>query len=161
MATEMASKKQQLVDAIQTEREALLAVLDGIDEVRLTTAPVCGPWTAKDVLGHLAAIDIAILDVIADARRGAVLVWPWATYANGDDWNAAMVGARRERSLASVRAEFEQTYLRLVAELQSWPEEAGPFGPESWDQDESPIGWLPSHDREHARAIASLARGFG
>lgn len=148
--------KQRLLDAVRTEREVLLAILDGIDATQLETVPVCGSWTGKDVLVHLAAVDRAILEVVDQARRGEVMLWPWSSYANGNDWNDAMIARRRDSSVDNARAELESTTARLLDELESWPEDAGPFGPDSWDLDRSSIGWLPAHDREHGEAIASL-----
>lgn len=152
-------ERDKLLRAVRTEREALLAVLDrldGIDVARWQSKPVGGAWTAKDVLSHLTATDEAVLEVVGQARRGEVLIWPWSGYADGNEWNRDMVAKRAHLSVAEVRAELESTSGALVAELESWPDEAGPFGPDSWDPEKSPIGWLPSHAREHAATIATL-----
>lgn len=149
--------KQRFVDAVRDERAALLASLDGIHQARLSSQPVCGTWTAKDVLAHLAAVDGAALHAINQARRGEAVTWPWESYADGNIWNEAVVNARRDRSVADVRAELEATGRTLLAELTRWPDDGGPFGPGSWDEEKSPIGWLPSHDREHAVVFAALA----
>lgn len=148
--------KRRLLDAVRTEREVLLAILDGIDTIRLDTIPVCGTWTGKDILVHLAAVDGAILEVVGQARRGEVMLWPWSGYANGNDWNETMIDRRRDCTVDDARAELESSTARLLEELKSWPDEAGPFGPDSWDEAKSPIGWLPAHDREHGEAISSL-----
>jgi hypothetical protein len=46
--------------------------------------------------------------------------------------------------------------LRLLAELEAWPDDAGPFGAETWDPKKSDISWIGPHEREHAEMIAKL-----
>lgn len=148
--------KQQIIDAARGERQALLAALEGIDEAKLTTVPVCGTWAARDVLAHVAAVDATVLDALRQARAGKEVVWAWASAPDGDSWNQAQVASRQDRSLAQLRAELEESHQNILTELEAWPEDAGPFGPDSWDPEKSPIGWLPNHDREHAAAFAAL-----
>ena len=110
--------------------------------------PVYGTWTAKDVLAHLAAIDLAALNALRQSVKGEDVTWPWDSYPDGDSYNAAEVAKRRDWSFAQVRAELDQTHHDLLAELEKLPD--------SWDEDESPIGWLPSHDQEHAGALRAV-----
>lgn len=44
----------------------------------------------------------------------------------------------------------------LLRELEGCPDDAGPFGPDSWDLKKSEISWLGPHEREHAKMIAKL-----
>lgn len=45
---------------------------------------------------------------------------------------------------------------RLLAELDRWPDDGGPFGPDTWDRRTSEISWIGPHEREHAEGIATL-----
>jgi hypothetical protein len=114
-----------------------------------------GDWTAKDVLSHLIGYDLAILKAIADIRDGRPFAWGW-TYPNFDPWNESNVAPRRGRPFDAVRAELEASRMALLRELDGWPEDAGPFGADTWDQQRSEIGWLGPHEREHAEMIAKL-----
>jgi uncharacterized protein (TIGR03083 family) len=147
--------KQEFIAKARSERQALLDSVKGVDEATLTTLPVCGTWTARDVLAHVAACDLVALDVLRQARAGEKLTWAWEG-SEGDTWNEDEVARRRDRSMAQIQAELAESHGRLVAELESWPAEAGPFGPDSWDEVKSPIGWLPDHDREHAAPLQTL-----
>lgn len=40
---------------IHTDRAALAADLDSMDERRWTTPSLCGEWTVRDVLAHMTA----------------------------------------------------------------------------------------------------------
>jgi hypothetical protein len=96
-----------------------------------------------------------VLKAIADIRAGQKWKWGWA-YPNFDDWNESQVWPRRPRSYAAVRAELEDSRARLLAELDRWPEDAGPFGPDTWDPKKSEISWIGPHEREHAEMIEKL-----
>ena len=55
-----------------------------------------------------------------------------------------------------MREELVASRARLLAELDRWPDDAGPFGPDTWDQRKSEINWVGPHEREHAEMIARL-----
>lgn len=148
--------KTEFLAAVRSARAELLEVLERTDAETLATARVPGlEWTAKDVLSHLIGYDLAIVDAANARREGRPFTWPW-TYPDFDAWNERNVAPRRARPLAAVRGELQATRLALLGELERWPEDAGPFGPTSWDAQKSEISWLAPHEREHAEMIAKL-----
>lgn len=148
--------KAAFLDDVRGARATLRASLAASDDRILASAKVPGlDWTAKDVLAHLIGYDLAILAVLAEIRAGRPWGWPW-TYPDFDPWNESQVGPRRDRPLATVRAELEQSRATLLRDLEGWPEDAGPFGPDSWDPQKSEIEWVAPHEREHAGMIAAL-----
>ncbi len=149
------SKAEFLAD-IRAARAELSEILAARDERTLGEAVVPGlTWTAKEVLAHLIGYDRAILQAIADVRAGRKWSWGW-TYPNFDDWNESTVGPRRGHSVAAVRRELDDSRARLLKELERWPDDAGPFGADSWDPKKSEVGWIASHEREHAEMIARV-----
>jgi hypothetical protein len=154
------SKPEFLAD-IRSARVELEGMLARLDEHTLAEARVPEmDWTAKDVLSHLIGYDLAILTAIADIRAGRAFAWGW-TYPNFDPWNESTVGPRRASTYAAVRAELDLSQTRLLEELARWPEDVGPFGPQTWDRKKSEIGWVGPHEREHAEMIAKLSRARG
>jgi hypothetical protein len=113
-------------------------------------------WTAKDVLSHLIGYDLAILKATRDIRAGRTFSWGWTQPSSFDAWNETNVAPRRGQPLLAVRTELETTRAALLRELEGWPEEAGPFGADSWDLGKSEISWLVPHEREHVATIAKL-----
>ncbi len=141
---------------VRAARAELLEIIGRSDERTLATATVPGmDWTAKDVLSHLIGYDLAILQAAKDVREGRPFSWPWAS-STFDVVNAGTVGARRSRPLAAVLGELETTRAALLRELEGWPDDMGPFGPDSWDLNTSEISWLTPHEREHAEMLAKL-----
>jgi hypothetical protein len=148
--------KPEFLANVRSARDELEGVLAGCDEWALTRRPVPGlDWTAKDVLAHLIGYDLAVLEAIADVRATGTWTWPW-TAPNFDPWNESTVGPRRALSYAAVRSELDDSRLRLLAELERWPEVSGPFGRDTWDLEKSPIQWIGPHERDHAEMIAKL-----
>ena len=149
------SKAEFLAD-IRSARAELEGILARLDEHTLAEARVPEmDWTAKDVLSHLIGYDLAILKALADIRAGRGFTWGW-TYPNFDPWNESNVGPRRDRPFGAVLAELEASRTTVLRELDGWPEDAGPFGADTWDENKSEIGWLGSHEREHAEMIGKL-----
>jgi hypothetical protein len=149
------SKAEFLAD-IRSARVEMEGVLARRDKKTLSEAVVPGlSWTAKELLAHLIGYDLAVLKGIADVRAGLSWKWGW-TYPNFDDWNEIQVGPRRSRGYTSVRAELDTSRASLLAELERWPDDAGPFGADTWDAKKSEISWIGPHEREHAEMIAKL-----
>jgi hypothetical protein len=149
------SKADFLAD-IRSARVELDLVLARRDEKTLSKTVVPGlSWTTKELLAHLVGYDLAVLKAIADVRAGKTWAWGW-TSPNFDDWNESQVSPRRSRGYPAVRAELDASRTLLLAELDRWPEDAGPFGADTWDRKKSEIGWIGPHEREHAEMIAKL-----
>ena len=149
------SKPDFLAD-IRAARVELEGALARRDDQRHSETVLPGlSWTTKEVLAHLIGYDLAVLKACADVRAGQQPVWGW-TYPNFDEWNESQVWPRRSRSYAAVRAELDESRSRLLAELDRWPGNAGPFGPDTWDREKSAISWIGPHERDHTELIAKL-----
>jgi hypothetical protein len=149
------SKAEFLAD-VRAARTELEHVLASHDERTLAETTLPGhSWTSKDLLAHLIGYDLAVRKAIADVRGGIKWTWPW-TVSRFDAWNESQVAPRRSRTYQVVRTELDASRADLLAELERWPEDAGPFGPTTWDAKTSAISWLGPHEREHAEMIAKL-----
>src|SRR5262249_23708043 len=104
--------KEEFIDKARSARQALLASLDGIEEAALTSVRVCGTWTARDVLAHVAASDLDILDALRQARAGEKVTWPWDE-SDVETWNEVGVAQRREWPMARILAELRDSHARL------------------------------------------------
>jgi hypothetical protein len=148
--------KAQFLADIRSARVELEHVLADRDPRVLAETVIPGlSWTAKELLAHLIGYDLAVLKAIAEARAGQQWAWGW-TYPNFDEWNESQVSPRRSRTYSAVHAELVASRTRLLEELGRWPEDAGPFGPDTWDPRKSEVGWIGPHEREHAEMIAKL-----
>ena len=81
-----------------------------VDE--LTTARVCGEWTAKVLMGHVAVWNAVAIDKIREIHEGV----PWQRIAT-DERNAREAAARADQPLDAQRAEMQMTHERLLSAL--------------------------------------------
>ena len=79
---------------------------------QLSTAAVCGEWTAKDLMGHVAVWDAVAIEKIREVHEGV----PWQRVAT-DERNAREAAARADQPLDAQRAEMQMTHQRLLAAL--------------------------------------------
>jgi hypothetical protein len=147
--------KPEYLASLRASRQELLAAVSAADEAALISLPICGTWTGKQLLSHLAASDLAALDFARQVGRGAAPTWPWAG-GNEDQWNQEGVDERQGRTIDQLLAELADTRAALLAELEAWPSDGSPFEANTWDEDESDMGWVASHEREHGEALGTL-----
>ena len=90
-----------------------LAALWGIPEERLTEPGVCGAWSVKDLIGHVAYWDD---DALADVER--IMTGVGQASGTADERNAAAAAANAARSLDDLRAEMMRTHEAVVGVLR-------------------------------------------
>ncbi len=153
--------KRALLERLTGARADLLSAIAGLSEVEMTTQPVAGAWTIRDVLVHIggwAAWDLA-------GVRGIVAGQPpdFAAIRDVDTFNADLVAVRSGWSLAQVLAEMRDAQAALLELLAGLSDEAlfrdesfrGPY----WDH---LAGWLQvawEHESEHAAQIRAWREG--
>ena len=99
-------------------KERLLSAITGLDEQTLTTEPVVGDWTVKDMLGHIVSWD-------KEFRREIRLILQgehpgYGLVIDGSDdfagWNEHWIAEKRGWSWARMLADLEQD-TKQAAEL--------------------------------------------
>jgi len=147
--------RQEILDHLTVARSELLAAIEGLGEVEMTTLPVAGAWTIRDILAHIsgwAAWDLAgIRSILAGECPD------FSAIQDVDAFNARLVAERSARSLDQILAEMQETQTASQELLADIPEEAlfriGPFQGPYWD---TLAGWLQiawEHEAEHAAQI--------
>jgi hypothetical protein len=146
---------RDVLDHLAGARAALLAAVEGLSETEMTTQPVAGEWTIRDILAHVsgwAAWDLAgIKSILAGERPD------FAAIQDVDTFNARLVDERRGWSLDRILFEMRDTQAALQELLTGLPDadlfRAGPFQGPYWD---SLAGWLRvawEHEEEHVAQI--------
>ncbi|MGE5264845.1 MAG: DinB family protein, partial [Acidobacteriota bacterium] len=59
--------KAELLENLNTNRDQLLGAVAGLTEEQMTTLPVVGEWTIKDLVGHIAYWEGVILDHVRES----------------------------------------------------------------------------------------------
>lgn len=108
--------RDEVLQALERDRAQLQAALEGLDDQVMTTVPVVGEWTIKDLLGHMAMWHQVALQFIADYRNtGLPKSLGFKDDAAIDAHNQRQVERRRAWPVAQVGAELDASYRELAA----------------------------------------------
>ena len=119
MAQEQDSKEGLLLD-LQVEWERLVASLEGLTEVDLLEPGVVGPWSIKDLQGHISSWEEEVIDMLRIQLSGQE-----ANFAPHvvDEWNALQVEGKNSIPLQEIQTAFHETHQRLAELASQLPDE--------------------------------------
>lgn len=155
---EQVMTKDEILDALEDERENLIDAIDGLSDEDLLEAGVIGDWSIKDILAHLSAWEAELVKLLWQAHQGQP---PSGIYASGvqvDEVNAVWSEAARSRPIGRVMDDFisvrKQTVRRVehftdadLTDAQHWP----------WLNGHPLWEWIATdsfqHEAEHAAQI--------
>lgn len=129
-------------DVLMYGHRHVLRTLDGLDFADWDTGGVCGVWSVKDIISHLASYEQLLVEILA-GFAGMDMPTPVSEHmrnaADDSAFNDEEVAMRQHLSPQHVLAEYNQAYER-VAEL------AGKIAPETWRAN----GTLPWYGPEYS-----------
>lgn len=137
------SHKEEVLDSVRREHEALAHTLARLNAAQMTTPGLYADenpdWTVKDSLAHITWWEQSVFGWLG--HEFAVPRSPIPEGANGDDEiNRYIFEGNRERSLDDVLNSFNHSYNELVSALQAASEEqlnqprkSAPDGPPLWE----------------------------
>ncbi|MEJ2748865.1 MAG: DinB family protein [Anaerolineae bacterium] len=141
---------------LKAARKEFLALANLIPKAEWTTRPVCGIWTLKDLIGHLADWEKVGIDGLRQLVAGQTPEFD-ELITNFDTWNNAHAAARNDQPWAEVWADFEETRETLLALVDQMGERdwERPFTA-PWDSSINGYFWVnvwAGHDHEHATDV--------
>jgi hypothetical protein len=141
--------------ALAAARDELLSAADLVPDGQAASYPICGRWTLKDVLGHIA--DWEWFGVEGLGRMVREQECEIEAVVDIDAWNRVHVQARRDQPWAAVRADVDAAREALLDLLGAMKEEdlARVFA-FPWGSQGSAYEWIAvylAHDREHAQGL--------
>jgi uncharacterized protein (TIGR03083 family) len=154
----MTRRGEQLRDEAEEARNAVLALVDGLDAETFARPTANAGWSVKDTLAHLASIEARVRLMIQTVLEGGV----WSgTRADLDAYNARCVDERRSWTPAAVVAELRETgqatsglFARLTPEQLDHEWQHPIFGPMTIERTAGIVrGHLRSHTEELQAAL--------
>jgi uncharacterized protein (TIGR03083 family) len=154
-------------DIVRYGQGTALRAVEGLPDADWTTPGVCGSWSVKDIVAHLASYEQVLIEVLTTVQGGGAtpsldrFTDPRGTF-NDDE-----VAARRGLSVADTLAEFEEAHARVVAALTTLsPDLLRQTGTIPWYGSEYALDDLLvyafyGHKREHSAQIAVFRDGLG
>lgn len=154
-------------DVLYYGNQTVLRTVRGLSAPDWETAGVCGWWSVKEIIAHLASFEHMLADVFAmvngDPPGPTLVEW----MSDGQGFNDRQVPARAALSPAQVLAEYEQTVARNLASAAALPQEAfrtigffPAYGAE-YDFEDFIAYTFYGHKREHSAQIAVFRDRIG
>jgi len=150
--------KEVLLAALAAAREELLTAAALVPPEERTSRRVCGEWTLKDVLGHIADWEWLGVEGLRHMAAGQP---PQVEHVEDvDAWNRAHAEARHEQSWDEVWADFHAARRALLAILEGMDQDdLGRLFSTPWVDQCTPYAWAfvhLAHDREHAEDLRKV-----
>jgi hypothetical protein len=150
-----AGPKAILLAALTAARDDLLAAAGLLPDRVRASRPVCGDWTLKDLLGHIADWERVGVEGLRDMAAGRA---PGVEHIDDiDAWNQAHFRARRDQPWETVWADLLATREALLEVLEGMEQAAlAPAYPFPWGPQGTPCEWsavFVRHDRDHAQDL--------
>ena len=150
--------KAVLIAALAAARDELLTAAALVLPEERESRPVCGEWTLKDVLGHVADWEWLGVEGLRQMAAGRA---PQVEHVEDlDAWNRAHVEARRDQSWEAVWADFHAARRTLLEVLEGMSQaHLERSFPSPWGPDITPYRWVCvylAHDREHAEGLRRI-----
>jgi hypothetical protein len=125
---------------------------------------VCGVWSTKDIVGHLASVEGAQFEILC-LNLGRKIDTPYLEQAGKlgpAGFNTKQIEVRRETSYQDVLAEYKQGFDQVIQVLREFPSDVlhepgrGSFYVEGYSLADWFVHGIYGHKREHAGQIVSF-----
>jgi hypothetical protein len=153
----------ELVSAIEHEWKLLMATVEKLDEVKMTT-PDAGGWSPKDNLAHLTEWMNVLMGYHLDRRPAHEVLGIPEEAAQGWDMeiiNPLLFERNRNRSTGEVLDEMRRVYAEMLAKLKAMPFDELLRPRHAEDPEKRPVllwvlGDTSEHFAEHRATIEKL-----
>lgn len=155
-------------DILRYGHHTFLGTLDGLPHTVWDTPNVCGKWSVKNIVAHLASYELLLVDVIHQLL-GADELTPTLDQLldlGPYGFNDVEVDARLDNPAAEQMAEFQEAYERVMALIpRISPEKCREVGALPWygveyDFDDFIVYSFYGHKREHSAQVAVFRDQF-
>jgi uncharacterized protein (TIGR03083 family) len=149
------------IDVLKHGHLALLQAVENVPDAAWETPGVCGTWSVKEILAHLASYEQALVEVLnallAEQTDPPPLVL--ALLADPQAFNDKQVAQRQSDTPTAVLAEYKAAQAQAISLAAQIPAELFqqngvlPWYGESYDLDDFLAYTYYGHKREHSAEI--------
>lgn len=150
-------------DVLKYGQQTFLDALTRVPQSRWHDSGVCGVWSTKEVVAHIASCEVVLAELLMQlaGQKGATATL--AAYQQDRDFNDNQVEARRNHDGAAVFAELQDAYERVQRLIATFaPERLNAVGTIPWygelySLDDFIVYAYYGHKREHAAQLNLFA----
>lgn len=146
-------------DVIKYGHETVMTAVKGLPQEDWLTPGVCGVWSVKDIIAHLASFEVTLVDVLRSLTGETSTPMLQTFIETYPQFNDAQVELRRHHPADEVLAEYIDAYEQAAALLpEISPELRRQNGTLAWygneyDLDDFILYTFYGHKREHSAQI--------
>jgi uncharacterized damage-inducible protein DinB len=148
------------VDMMKYGHLTILGAIDGLETDKWQVAGVCGVWSVKDIIAHLASFEQALVDILKSTLPGNTPA-DFERFINRDGkFNDEEVAKRSQKTVQQVLKEYESAHAEAMDVLSSIPSDqlrqtgALAWYGEAYDLEDFLVYTFYAHKREHSAQIA-------
>ncbi len=144
---------------LQYGHQTVLDAIEGLPEREWNTPGVCGVWSVKEIMAHLASFEQVLVDVLRQQLRETATPHLDLLMAQGDDFNDLQVAVRQDRTVTGVWEEYTAAYTEVLALAKQIPAETFrktgtlPWYGQEYALDDLIVYMFYGHKREHCAQI--------
>jgi hypothetical protein len=149
-------------DVLKYGHLTVLGTIDGLPEGAWEMPGVCGVWSVKDLIAHLASFEHVLAEVLSGFLGGGPTPYMEQFARGGDEFNDVEVGKRKDKTVDEVLSEYNQTHAqtmdlvaRIPVETLRRPGTLPWYGME-YALDDFIVYAFYGHKREHSAQIAAF-----
>jgi hypothetical protein len=146
--------------------ETVMSTLNGLPQAAWETPGVCGIWSVKEIIAHLASFEHMLADVLRSLLGEKATPTLDKFLMDAQLFNDTEVAARRDMSADEVLAEYNEAQARAADLLTQIPYEsrrlndALPWYGDEFDLEDFIAYTFYGHKREHSAQIAAFRDGL-
>jgi hypothetical protein len=155
------------LDVLKYGNLTVLRTIRGLPEVDWHTPGVCGYWSVREIIAHLASFEHALIEAMSVAGGGEPGPYLSELLRDGQAFNDTQVPARSGLSVLETLAEYETTQARTMELAAALPLDSlrntgflPAYGPE-YDLEDYIVYSFYGHKREHSAQIAVFRDAIG
>ena len=147
-------------DILKYGHLTVLEAIEGLPEADWETAGVCGVWSVKDIIAHLASFEYLLVDALNTllADGPAPMLEKYGAIGP-EEFNNVEVAARQDKSVADTLAEYNEVQAQTMQLLDQIPVDARqqtgtlPWYGDEYALDDLIVYSFYGHKREHSAQI--------
>jgi hypothetical protein len=146
------------LDVLKYGHQTVLRTIDGVPKTEWETPGVCGRWSTREIIAHLASYEHVLVEVL-NTFLGDEPTPYLDQFRASQGFNDAQVALRKDNSVAQVLAEYEEVHARTMALVVQIPEETRrrpgtlPWYGMEYALDDLIVYQYYGHKREHMAQI--------
>jgi uncharacterized protein (TIGR03083 family) len=149
------------IDVLKYGHLTVLQAIEGLPDSEWETPGVCGVWSVKEIMAHLASFEQALVEMFGALLAGQPAPPPLAQAMMADPqaFNDDQVGRRQGHPVAAVLAEYNAAHAQTISLARQIPAEtfrqngALPWYGQAYDLDDFLAYTYYGHKREHSAEI--------